>query len=120
VREHGSRRLKLSVERRYKSTGTYVRERANQEFPGFLADVSADAKWKARNNPSEDALELEQTTLERVKGLDLDLDVEIVWLTDPPADYWEEHAAFNESEAVTVRGYLGRYDLVQLVDEDDQ
>lgn len=115
VAEHGSRRLKLAIGRGYRIAGAYARERAATEFPGFMVDVTDDAAWSNRANPSEEALDKESEALARVKALGIDLQVKIVWLTEPPKDFWADHSGFQPAEAIAVRRYLGRYDLVTLV-----
>ena len=105
---HGSSRLRKCIEMEYDSQRLYVFERAAFERPGYVVDFDDKAAWKARSGPSEAALD----EAARVGG-------EVVWLTrlplddGAPEDYqegWED-----EREAVVIRHYLGRYDLIKIV-----
>ena len=105
---HGSSRLRKCIEMEYDCQRLYVFERAAFERPGYVVDFDDKAAWKARSGPSEAALD----EAARVGG-------EVVWLTrlplddGAPEDYqegWED-----EREAVVIRHYLGRYDLIKIV-----
>ena len=100
---HGSSRLRKCIEMEYDCQRLYVFERAAFERPGYVVDFDDKAAWKARSGPSEAA---------RVGG-------EVVWLTrlplddGAPEDYqegWED-----EREAVVIRHYLGKYDLIKAL-----
>lgn len=106
--EHGSSRLRKCIEMEYDCQRLYVLERAAIERPGYVVDFDDKAAWKSRSGPSEAALD----EAARVGG-------EVVWLTrlplddGAPEDYqegWED-----EREAVVIRQYLGKYDLIKIV-----
>lgn len=115
IAAHGSADLKRAHQRGYKVASVYVRERAGVEFPGFMVDTTDEAEWGERSNPTGEALDLEEQTLARVQELGTEYAVRIVWLTTPPKAFWRVEGAFVDREAVVVRGWLGRYDLVSLV-----
>ncbi|HEX9966600.1 MAG TPA: hypothetical protein VGB06_01510 [Solirubrobacterales bacterium] len=123
VAEHGSKRLKVAVERNYKSNRTYARERAAAEFPEFWVDTAEHLEWEERVDPSEEALDLEVRVRESIKSLGLDskTDTRIVWLTEAPGAVDEilEEAGevFEPQEAIVVSPYLHRYALAMPVDE---
>lgn len=105
ILQHGSSRLKKCVEQDYNCQRLYVVERAAVEFPGYVVDFDDKAAWKERSGPSEAALD----EAKRVGGA-------IVWVTrfsssDDPDRYDED----DEYEAVVVRQYLGKYDLVKRI-----
>lgn len=79
----------------------YVEERAALEFPGYVVDFKDYARWRDRSCPSEVAL----AEAERVSGL-------VVWLTASPE---EDENDLDPCEAVVVRGYLDKYDLIREV-----
>lgn len=109
VQEFGSDYLKRACANGYDCQRLYVTERAALEAPGFTVDFKDNATWKARSCPSLAALDLEDA----LKALGLG-EVTIVWLT-APAEEWEEWKEFEACEAVVIRGYLGKYDLVRTL-----
>lgn len=106
VEAHGSSHLRKALAAGHSCHQMYVRERAALEHPGFEVDLANEAEWKDRTCPSERALDLAAET----PG------AEVVWLTNPVGgedvygDDWEA------CEAVVLREYLGRYDLVRIVE----
>ena len=113
IKQNGSDRLRLAYERGYNVRGLYVRERAAKEFPGFVPDMDGRADWEERVSPTEEALEVETEAIELAKANGLSEDnVRIVWLTKPPRDM--EDVVEEPEEAVVVRGFLDRYDLIKL------
>ena len=115
ITEHGSERLKTAFQRKYRVTGSYVRERAALEFPGFAVDLSDKAQWQVRANPSEHALDAETgalETLERISGWPAE--VRIVWLTrdEHGRELGGKGEALPKREVVVVSNYLGFYDLI--------
>jgi hypothetical protein len=106
----GSAYLKRCLAGGYNCQRAYVIERAGVEFPGYVVDYNDAAAWKDRAAPSEKAL----VEAERVGGV-------VVWLTDEPSnrvaesDDDSQDYGFEPCEAVVVREYLGKYDLVKLV-----
>jgi hypothetical protein len=121
VADNGSARLKMAVARDYKANATYVRERAAVEYPTFWVHTANKDLWRERTDPSLDALETEQRVSARVaeRG-DSDLEVRIVWLVAPPRDLdvWLDarDEMFEESEAILLSPYLGRYALLEPLD----
>ena len=115
IAAHGSAHLKRCIAAGYNCKRLYVVERAAMEAPGFVVDFDNKAGWKDRSCPTPAALDAEDAA--RTLGLGEPL---IVWLTEPPSDrvpdpedYGDE--VFDPCEAVVLRSYLGRYDLVQIV-----
>ncbi len=114
IRHHGSDRLRLAHERKYKVSALYLAERSAQEFPGFVAD--AKASWEERANPTEAAIALETDTLQRASKLDERLHVRIVWLTR-----WVDGTEYKTNdnrprEAVIILNYLGDRTLIRPVE----
>lgn len=104
----GSDHLKRAHAAGYDCQRLYVQERTALEYPGFTIDFDDLAEWKGRACPSPEALDEAET----VKG-------EVVWLTHPPyvleaeADGYSCDDAYEAHEAVVVREFLGKYDLVK-------
>jgi len=117
VEAHGSDHLKRACARGHDCQRLYVTERAALELPEYTVDFEDNAQWKDRACPTTAALD----EAERVERLDLrpadEIEVLIVWLTSPARaerlEYDEDPGEFEECEAVVVRGYLGKYDLVR-------
>lgn len=117
IEAHGSNHLRRAFGRGHDCQRMYVVERAAAELPGYTVDFEDAAAWKSRPCPSLAALD----EAERVERLDLrpaeEIEVRIVWLTSPARaerlEYDEDPGEFEESEAIVVRGYLSRYDLVK-------
>lgn len=109
IENNGSDFLKRAcVEHGYDCQRRYVTERAALEVPGFVVDFDNNAEWRSRSCPSDAAL----TTLELSE--DAGYRAEVVWLTTPPHDKNDEpDYGFEPGEAVAIRGYLGKYDLVR-------
>lgn len=117
VQAHGSDRLRRAVEREHDCTALYVRERAAVEAPGYVPDIYGAAKWKSAACPSVGALDAADAAEKLTLGT-----VEIVWLTDPPQaiktrdeDEYGYAEEFSPREAVVIREYLGKYDLVLVL-----
>jgi alpha-D-ribose 1-methylphosphonate 5-triphosphate synthase subunit PhnH len=101
VEVHGSEHLAQAVAAGYDCQRLYVSERAAAERPGFVVDFDDRADWRTRSCPSEAALAL----AEAHGGT-------VVWLTNSAyelheAEFWEPR------EAVVIREYLGKYDLIR-------
>ncbi len=120
ARDHGSDRLRRAIERGYKAVRTYAEERGALEAPGWIVDVADRATWKSRSDPSATALAAEAEAITMASELvrrgslpadqAADVRVGVVWLTRHPTAYsWDE----PQQEAIVVRGYLGRYDLLR-------
>lgn len=117
VQAHGSDHLKRACAGGYDCTRKYVKERAAFDAPGYTIDIEDDAKWKDRSCPSVAALDEEDAA----KAFNLG-DVQIVWLTEPAQDrkttaddYYDDSYSFEPCEAIVIRGYLGKYDLVKAL-----
>lgn len=106
---YGSRHLRRCRDAGYNCLRLYAMERATAEAPDWALDFDDNAKWKDRACPSEKALDM----LDAAKALGIGEAVEIVWLTAPPRIPDEEEYDFEEREAVVIRRYLGRYDLIR-------
>jgi primosomal protein N' len=102
---HGSQYLKDCLELGAKANKEYVIERAATEFPGYEVDYSDDAHWEEKFSPSSEAL----SELKKVRGLGAES--EIVWLTRPI----NEDDEFEPCEAVAIRCFLGKYDLIKII-----
>jgi hypothetical protein len=100
---HGDEQLKLAHANNYKCHRLYVTQRAALEHPGFIVDFSDKFTWKERVGPSLTALK----KLGEYPGTN----ATIVWLTGMGDDD-EEIFEFECSEAITIRNYLGKYDLI--------
>ena len=117
IAEHGSDHLKSAHELGYEVGRLYATERFEHEIPtGWQLDFYDRAAWYVRTNPSADAiveLKLAQALCEAVGGSH----ATIVWLTHPPSQEPEEddYGYFEACEAVIIRGYLGKYDLVKML-----
>ena len=106
---HGSRHLKRCRDAGYNCLRLYATERAAAEAPGWALDFDDNAQWKDRSCPSEKALDM----LDAAKALGIGEAVMIVWLTVPARPLDEQEYDFEEHEAVVIRRYLGRYDLIR-------
>ena len=113
---NGSEHLQRAFARGHDCQRLYVIERAALELPGYTVDFQDAAQWRDRSCPSVEAL----NEVDRVERLDLrpadEIEILIAWLTSParaerPDEYGYEE--FEPCEAVIVRGYLGKYDLVR-------
>lgn len=105
IQQHGDDYLRDAVALGYDCQREYVAQRTDMEFPGYVVDFDNNAVWKSRSCPSREALA-------EVKGLIAKgYQAEVVWLTCPP---WELDE-FEAGEAVVIRSYLGKYDLVKTV-----
>ena len=93
--EHGSDRLRKGLAQDYDMTRLYVTERAAADHEGFVVDWKDACEWDRRSSPSERALDVAA-----------EHDGEVVWLETLP------DGAETAEEAVVIREYLGRYDLV--------
>lgn len=114
VAAHGSTRLRKALAGGYPCQRLYVVERAEQELPGYTVDFRDVAAWEERANPTESALD----EADRVKAAGLDISEAVVrWLTVSPSNLGEddgyEDEWFEPTEAVVVRGYLGKYDAIK-------
>lgn len=104
IEAHGSAFLKKAcLQGGYDCQRRYVEERAALERPGYVVDWKDAAAWKDRACPSEAALDEA-----------LAAGGTVVWLT-APANAGEDDYDFEPCEAVAIRGYLGKYDLIKAL-----
>lgn len=115
IQEHGSEHLKLALKHGYNMQRKYAEERAALEYPEFELDFDDEAEWKGRSSPSMEALILLDALKETLPDGAHSM---VVWITkrhdfDPEeCDYPDDQ---TEEEAVVIRGYLGRYDLIRYL-----
>ena len=114
ILENGSEYLKNCLELGQYAHKNYVLERVAKEFPGgFTLDYENNAKWDTKYSPSPDAInELKELRKKTA-------DSEIIWLTREPVEAGKEYNydddEFEACEALIVKNFLGKYDLIKLV-----
>lgn len=101
--KHGSNRLRKGLAQDYDMTRLYVTERAAADHEGFVVDWKDACEWDRRSSPSERALDVAA-----------EHDGEVVWLETLP------DGAETAEEAVVIREYLGRYDLVMPMGDPEE
>ncbi len=111
IAEHGSDYLKRATKLGYNCQRQYVTERAELELPDYSVDFDDNADWNDRACPSMDALE------EVEKLIAAGLNAEVVWLTSPThrSESYEDEANWENCEAIVIRDYIGKYDLVKEI-----
>lgn len=114
IKEHGSAHLRRAFDASYDCQRQYVIERAAQEAPGYVVDFNNTAAWDSRTFPSETALNAAEDA--GLLGLGT---ARVVWLTSGPSnhaptrsDYYDDYDEWEPCEAVVIRYYLNKYDLV--------
>lgn len=108
ITQNGSEYLKECLTLGYDCQRRYVEERTAIEFPDFDIDFNDNAGWENRNCPSMEALQ-------EVKEL-IGFDAKIVWLTAPVnKENYDYDNEFEPCEAIVIRNYLGKYDLIKIV-----
>lgn len=107
VNTHGSDHLHRAVKLGYNCQRLYVTERAALEFPGFTVDFDNEARWKRRSCPSKKGL----TELEAL--LEQGHQAKIMWLINSTS--FNEYGDYEPREAIVIRNYLGKYDLVKVM-----
>ena len=116
IGEHGSAHLKRAHGEGYDCQRLYVLERAGLEAPDFVVDFYQGAEWRERSCPTVAALDAGDAARELGLGEPV-----IVWLTSEPKptkvedEYGELEEPFEPCEAVVLRDYLGKYDLVRVI-----
>lgn len=104
VAAHGSDHLRAAHAAGYDCQRKYVTERAAMERPDYAVDFSDNAAWRDRSCPSAAAL-----------AEALSVGGEVVWLTtdenNEPVD--RSGGESDGAEAVVIRQYLGKYDLIK-------
>lgn len=113
INTHGSAYLRRAFDAGYDCQRQYVVERAAMEAPGFIVDFYDGAKWSPRSMPSMTALDAK----EEADNLGLG-NADVVWLTDAPVPNRMENEVqwYGECEAVVIRRFLDKYDLVKIID----
>lgn len=133
IAEHGSERLRLGLEDGYRMTPVYLEERIAVEAPGFYAARIRPGGpiGKERTGPSERALTLRRRVQERLDehagpGGSINLAM-IRWATveDLPDALVRESDGFAADfdgavEAIVVPKWLGRYQLIGIVEGPDR
>lgn len=104
ITAHGSDYLRKCLAGGYDCQRAYVIERAGVEYPGYVVDYLDAANWRERSGPTEAALD----EAARVEGM-------VVWLTNGPRVSRDEYDEDAEGEAVVIRQYLGKYDLIKIM-----
>lgn len=111
ITTNGSDYLKDAVALGYNCQRQYITERATLEFPDFQVDFDGHAEWRVRACPSREALA-------EVKALVVaGHNAKVVWLTNGTAEPEEpdyNYEGFEPCEAVVIRDYLGKYDLIKF------
>jgi hypothetical protein len=103
IDRHGDEQLKLAHANKFKCHRLYVGQRAALEYPGFILDFDDKFTWKERVGPSLTALK----KLGEYPGTN----ATIVWMTGMGDDD-EANFEFEWFEAIAIREYLGKYDLI--------
>ena len=111
IAEFGSDYLKRATALDYNCQRQYVTERAAHEHPDYTVDFDSDADWNDRACPSMDALEEVEALV--AAGVN----AEVVWLTSPThrSESYEDEANWESREAIVIRDYIGKYDLVKEI-----
>jgi hypothetical protein len=113
IADRGSQRLKLAAARGYRHDGMYRDERLAQDLPGFISSLGRNPGIREAINPSQEALELETSVLERIAKGDLgELEARLVWVQDTGFD------GVPSGEYVEVKPYLGRHSVYKPADPD--
>lgn len=113
IKQYGSDYLKDCLELGVSANLEYVVERAAMEFPGFTVDYTDNANWERRFSPSHEALE----ELKALRNAGVE-DSDIFWLTRPAKvrdEDDDDDYDFEPCEAIIIRNYLGKYDLVKII-----
>lgn len=111
IEKYGSEHLKKAFSQGFDCQRLYIEERAAKEFPGFILDFDDDAEWRGRSCPSKQALE------EMIELKEKGYKANVVWVTWIPADLMgedEDYYEFEETEAVVIENYVGKYTLIKL------
>jgi len=105
IEAHGSDRLKKAHSTGYPHNRTYIQERATVELGGeWTVDAKNAYEWDRKACPSGRALDPEKTLKD--KGFK----AHIVWVKSDGTD--RDDDAFEPFEAVVVREFLSRYDVI--------
>ena len=105
IEAHGSDRLKKAYFADHPHNRAYVQERATAALGrGWTVDTKDTYEWDRRACPSERALGLEKTLKDR------GFKAQIVWVKSDGTE--RDDDAFEPFEAVVVREFLSRYDVI--------
>ena len=113
INNHGSKRLRKTVEAGYNAQRLYVLERAAIEFPKSVVDFDSNADWKPRSLPSENALERSLAINDAHPDDDDRIVSSVVWLTIDETG--QKLDSYDQYEAIAITGYLGQYTLLETV-----
>ena len=106
IEAHGSDGLKKAHSTGYPHNRTYTQERATAELGGgWTVDTKNAYEWDRKASPSERALHLEETL--KNKGFK----AQIVWVKSDGTER-DDNDAFEPFEALVVREFLSRYDVI--------
>ena len=106
IEAHGSDRLKKAYATGYPHNRAYTQERATAELgEEWTVDTKNAYEWDRKASPSERALDLEKTLKD--KGFK----VQVVWVKSDGEER-DDDDAFEPFEAVVVREFLSRYDVI--------
>jgi hypothetical protein len=106
IEAHGSDRLKKAHATGYPHNRAYTQERATAELGGgWIVDMKSAYEWDRNASPSEQALHLEETLKD--KGFK----AQIVWVKSDGTER-DDDDAFEPFEALVVREFLDRYDVI--------
>jgi hypothetical protein len=118
IQAEGSDELREALKAGYNVVGSYIRERARKEFPGFVYAPSGPELLDERANPTADALRLLKETQERANSFGYDSEVRIAYRKPGGIPLHRQKEDLPLGEVIAVRGYLGRDgDLLQQVGE---
>lgn len=106
IAAHGSNGLRKRFPD-YDCKELYVKERAALEYPEYWVDYKDNAQWDDIACPNDESL----TEAERVNGT-------VVFLTRLPSTS-DFSGFFRSQQAVVIRGFLGEYDLINLIPSDE-
>lgn len=102
----GGNYLRRATALGYECQQRYIEERVAFELPGFQADFDNRARWEIRICPSTEA------AAEVIALLDNEHAV-VAWLRRPPQK--DTLVNFKPCEAVVIKGYLGEYTLIKII-----
>lgn len=109
IQEHGSTRLRRAAARGYRIDGLYRDERIAHDLPGAIGFLGKSAKIREVSNPTSDALDQEQESIEAASQLGLsDEQVRIVYVVGSED--------LDDGEYVQISDYLARHTVYVKVE----
>lgn len=131
----GSERLRMGLEDGYRMIAVYLRERLDEELPGFYAWLPKENEptvWQARTGPTAEALAMRRAVQDKLaehtpEGIEVS-EARIGWVKNVPDaicdagrrtvyDSWGDGETRNDSfEVIVVPDWMGRYALIAAVD----